>query len=172
MLDVRPDERVLEVGFGGGGLLATLLGTGASSVVGVDVSEAVLAGARRRFSRELRSGRLSLALGSADQLRIETATIDCAASVASLYFWPDIAAALAELARVIRPGGRLVLCYEPAEELRKWPGHRFGFRLFEQEELHALLNDAGLAVGAVEAGSGRMPDRFLCLSAVRESANG
>jgi ubiquinone/menaquinone biosynthesis C-methylase UbiE len=172
MLDAQPGERLLEIGFGGGGLLASLLGTGASKVIGVDVSEPMLARARLRFRREIAAGRLRVIHGSVERLPLEPASIDGAVSVASLYFWSDPAKAFAELARVVRPGGGLVLCFEPADELRKWPGHRFGFRLFEQVELEALLQDAGFRVRAVETGFGRKPDRFLCLSAERRGANG
>ncbi|HEX8442762.1 MAG TPA: class I SAM-dependent methyltransferase [Allosphingosinicella sp.] len=170
-LDVRSGDRVLEVGFGGGGLLGRLLAAGAD-VVGADISEAMIARARLRFRREAGQGRLRLLHCSVDRLPLDTASIDKAVSVASLYFWPDPAAGIAELARVIRPGGRLVLCFEPAEELRKWPGHRFGFRLFGQEEVEALLEAAGFQVLDVQVGHGRKPDRFLCLSAERVAANG
>jgi ubiquinone/menaquinone biosynthesis C-methylase UbiE len=171
MLGARPGEHVLEVGFGGGGLIALLLDAGAQ-VIGVDISPAMLARARLRFRPALAKGQLRLAEASVEHLPLEPASIDRAVSVASLYFWPDPAAAFAELARVIRPGGRLVLCFEPPEELRKWPGHRFGFRLFELEAIERLLTAAGFDPVATETGHGRKPDRFLCLSASRRDANG
>ncbi len=172
MLDVRPGERLLEVGFGGGGLLASLLASGPAQVVGAEVSLAMLARARLRFRRELEAGLLRLVEAPAERLPLPAASLDKVVSVASLYFWPDPAAGLAELARVIRPGGRLVLVFEPAEELRNWPGHRFGFRLFAREEVEALVEAAGFRVSRVEIGHGRKPDRFLGLSAERSGANG
>lgn len=171
-LDVRPGECVLEIGFGGGALLAALLSAVAGRVIGVDISDEMVARARRRFARQLGTGQLHLVRSPVERLSIEDESVDAAVSVASLYFWPDPEAAFAELARAIRPGGRLVLCFEPADELRKWPGHRFGFRLFEQHEVEQLLARAGFSVRLAETGYGSKPDRFLCLSAVREDANG
>ena len=56
-LRVGPNDSVLEVGFGGGGLLAELLKATEGPVIGVDVSAAMVDRARRRFRR---TGRLEL----------------------------------------------------------------------------------------------------------------
>jgi SAM-dependent methyltransferase len=132
----------------------------------------MLARAMLRFSREVGAGRLRLLQAPVDRLPLKPASIDKAVSVASLYFWPDPPAAFAELARVIRPGGLLVLVFEPADELRKWPGHRHGFRLFEREEVELLVEAAGFRVRSVELGRGHKPDCFVGLSAERRDANG
>jgi ubiquinone/menaquinone biosynthesis C-methylase UbiE len=120
---------VLEVGFGGGGLLAMILDATEGDVAGVDLSEAMVARARRRFAKVTR---LRLHVGSVDATAAADASVDKACSVNNIYFWPDPEAAMDELARVIRPGGGWPIAFEPPEELRKWPGHRFGFRLFEK----------------------------------------
>ncbi|MFN3389325.1 MAG: hypothetical protein ACK40O_10365, partial [Allosphingosinicella sp.] len=73
---------------------------------------------------------------------------------------------------VVRPGGRLVLLFEPPEELRKWPGHRHGFRLFEPEAVRALMEAAGFGEIEERWGRGRKPNRFCGLSGVRRDANG
>jgi len=160
-LDLGPGETVLEVGFGGGALLRRLRRRGAR-VSGVDVSPEMVARARG----------FDVRLATAERLPFPSATFDKAVSVNSLYFWPDPAAALAELARVLRPGGRLVLCFEPPEELRKWRGHVHGFRLMEVAQVRALIEGAGFG-GVEEAwGRGLKPDRFCCLSATRLGANG
>jgi arsenite methyltransferase len=162
MLDPRVGDRVLDVGFGGGGLLRALRARGAAAM-GADVSRAAVARAR--------SAGIDAVLASVDALPFADASFDKAASLNSLYFWPDIRAALRELARVLKPGGRLVLGFEPAEEMRKWPGHRHGFRLFEVEEVRGLMEGAGF--GGIEArwGAARKPDRFCCLSGTLGSAN-
>jgi len=164
MLDPRPGERVLEVGFGGGGLLAASISAGAVTV-GVDISEEMVARARRRFpGAELHCAR-------AERLPLADASVSKAVSLNSLYFWADPAAAFAELARVTSPGGRLVVGFEPAEELRKWPGHRHGFRLFDVAEAAGRMRRAGFEAIEEKWGRGRKPDLFCCLSGTRIGAN-
>ncbi len=168
----QPGDHVLEVGFGGGGLLAMILKTDISQAVGVDISVEVVARANRRFAAAVGAGRLVVHCASAGRLPLGDAAVDKAASLNSLYFWPDPSAALAELARVVRPGGTLLLAFEPPEELRKWPGSRHGFRMLEVAEVRALLEAAGFAEIREAWGTGRKPDRFCCLSATRIGANG
>ena len=163
-LDPGGEDDLLEVGFGGGGLLTLLLRRTRGRVFGVDTSEAMVRRARRRFRGETR---LALHVGSVESMPLEDASVDRAASVNNLYFWPDPAAGMAELARVLRPGGRLAIAFEPPEELRKWPGHRFGFRAFDEGEVRALMAQAGFRRIRCVEGHGRRPDRFLCLTGER-----
>ena len=160
-LDPRPGERVLEIGFGGGGLIAGLIEAG-SRPIGIDVSEEMVARAWRRFG-----ARAQIAEASVEALPLPDSSIDKAASVNNLYFWPDPAVGLAELARVVRSGGLLAIAFEPPEELAKWPGSRFGFRAFSEDEVRRLIEDAGFGEIRAAWGSGRKPDRFLCLTARR-----
>ncbi|TFI56780.1 class I SAM-dependent methyltransferase [Sphingomonas parva] len=162
-------ERIVEIGFGGGALLRDILSRTDAAVFGVDVSAVAVARAERRFRRE---ARLHLSQASVERLPLPDALVDAAVSVNSLYFWPDLAAAFAELARVIRPGGRLVLAFEPPEELRKWPGHVHGFRGVAADALIGLALAAGFEAPRVREGRGRKPDRFLCLSLTRVADRG
>jgi demethylmenaquinone methyltransferase / 2-methoxy-6-polyprenyl-1,4-benzoquinol methylase len=99
---VRPGDRVLDLGCGEGDL--GLLTAGVASVTGVDVSTAMLRSAQQRAE-----GRLKLVRASAGRLPFTSATFDVAMSAFVLRNLDDLPAALAELGRVLRPGGRLAL---------------------------------------------------------------
>jgi len=168
MLHARPGDRVLEVGFGGGELIEWLLSASEAEVVGVEHSEAMLERAKRRFRRALRDSRLQLLAGSVAALPIDDRSLDKAVSVNSLYFWADLPGALAEFSRALRPGGRLVLCFQTPEAVRAWPGHVHGFRAYGEDEVDDLMSAAGFS--GVQTVSREAPEvgAFLCMSGERD----
>ncbi|HEV2813393.1 MAG TPA: methyltransferase domain-containing protein, partial [Solirubrobacteraceae bacterium] len=105
---VQPGERVLDVGCGPGFYVAELLedaGPGGSAV-GVDASAPMLALAARRCA-DLPNA--SFAEGTATALPVEDAGFDAAVSVQVLEYVDDVPAALREVHRALRPGGRVVV---------------------------------------------------------------
>lgn len=109
LLNASPGERVLEVGFGTGHALAALADAVGPSgrVVGIDVSSGILKVARRVGS----AINVALALSDARALCFRDATFDAVfmSFTLELFDFPDIAIALAEIERVLRPGGRLAV---------------------------------------------------------------
>jgi ubiquinone/menaquinone biosynthesis C-methylase UbiE len=103
-----PDERILDVGCGGGFYLAELLDSVGvnGSLVGVDSSAAMLAMAARRCEGH---DNLTFREGDATALPVDDAAVDAAFSVQVLEYVPDVTAALVEMHRALRPGGRIVV---------------------------------------------------------------
>ena len=167
MLDVQPGDDVLEVGFGGGSLIAAILRAGASRVIGVDLSEAMVARGRRRFRREIAAGRARLLAGSVERLPIGDAVADKACSLNTIYFWEGPAAAMRELARVLRPGGMLIIGFEAPETMRAWPGHVHGFRVYAPEEVVRLAGAAGFGNAEVEEGLEPQYGKIYCVKVER-----
>jgi ubiquinone/menaquinone biosynthesis C-methylase UbiE len=103
-----PGERILDIGCGPGYYVAELaeeVGPD-GTVTGIDPSAAMLAVARRR-SESLPG--TSFGEGEATALPFDDASFDAAVSVQVMEYVPDVAAALVEVHRVLRPGGRAVL---------------------------------------------------------------
>ena len=101
--------RVLEVGAGTGLLLGRIAEV-AERAVGVDLSAGMLARARARG--------LTVVRGSAAALPFGNASFDLVYSFKVLAHVPEIDRALAEIARVTRPGGHAVLEFYNARSLR------------------------------------------------------
>ena len=103
-----PTERVLDVATGTGMVARELVRRYRCSVVGVDQSAEMLAGARRRLAREPGlATRIELVQGEAERLGFADAEFDHLTFTYLLRYVDDPAATLAELARVVRPGGRI-----------------------------------------------------------------
>jgi ubiquinone/menaquinone biosynthesis C-methylase UbiE len=100
-------RRVLDVGSGTGYLLGLLAGRlpGAQELAGVDPAPGMIAVARDRAADE----RLRFTEGTAERLPAVDGHYDLVVSTTSFDHWPDQAAGLAECARVLAPGGYLVL---------------------------------------------------------------
>jgi ubiquinone/menaquinone biosynthesis C-methylase UbiE len=116
LLDVRPDDRVLEVGFGPGVAIAELarrIGP-AGHVDGVDHSAVMLRHATRRNAAAIRAGRVTLTVAGIEQLPPALdGPFDAILAVNSLGFWPAPEERLADLRRRLAPGGRLAIASQP-----------------------------------------------------------
>ncbi|HEX2212216.1 MAG TPA: methyltransferase domain-containing protein [Mycobacterium sp.] len=143
-----PGAVVADVGFGGGvGLRMLLDRVGrAGAVHGVEVADTMLRRARRGFAADIAAGRLRLHRGSLTALPFDDASLDVAVTVNTLYFVSDLEAACAELARVIRPGGRVVIGIGDPDVMRHAPFTAYGFTLRPVDEIRAVLAGTGLTV--------------------------
>lgn len=148
LLGLVPEQagRLLDIGTGTGRILE-LLAPRVSQGVGVDASKAMLALARSRLAR---AGLNHCSVRLADMYRLPLAdsSFDLAVMQMVLHYAEDPPGVLAELARVLRPGARLIvidLAHHKRDELlsrfaHHWPG-------FSDEAMHALFADAGLVQG-------------------------
>lgn len=107
-LGLAAGETLVDVGCGRGGPGLWVAATTGSSLLGVDISPTAVADATRRAIAVGLAERARFMVGTFDAVPIESAGAAGLMSVDALLFAPDKAAAVAELARVLRPGGRLV----------------------------------------------------------------
>jgi demethylmenaquinone methyltransferase / 2-methoxy-6-polyprenyl-1,4-benzoquinol methylase len=150
--------RVLDVATGTGLVAAELLARGAGAVVGLDQSPEMLAAARARFqgsptagpghdpsppsaSADARHdssaapGRVELIEGEAEKLPFEDASFDALTFTYLLRYVDDPSATMRELARVVRPGGRVASL---EFGVPPWPPARAVWRLYTTFGLPAL----------------------------------
>lgn len=149
------ERSVLDVGCGDGALAVELSGLGAE-VVGIDASSSMIEAARRRARRD--GVPISFEVATARSLPFPPATFDVVIAVTVLCFVEDAAPVFREMARVLRPGGRLVIgelgkrsTWAAQRRIRGWFGSsiwRKG-RFRTAGELRALAVEAGLVPTAV-----------------------
>lgn len=144
-LNIPQDGIVLDVGCGPASVTASLArATGPDGLVlGADRSEAMLARAVRAES----GPQIGFLHADAQRLPLRDQTVDAVISLAVLQLVPDPARALGEMARVLRPGGRLVVMVPTAgRAARLWRGlSNVGPHVFDEDELGDILEDRGFA---------------------------
>ena len=110
LLELRPNDRVLEVGFGPGVVIQRLSNLmRAGSIAGIDASPEMVEQAIARNEATIQEGRVDLQLGSVEHLPFDDGSFDKALAINSMQVWPDAVAGLREIRRVVKPGGRIAL---------------------------------------------------------------
>jgi 2-polyprenyl-3-methyl-5-hydroxy-6-metoxy-1,4-benzoquinol methylase len=145
----------LDAGCGDGALVCAAATQGATAT-GVDPDPAMLAAARVRAANL--NIRASFLEGRVERLPFPAASFDVVVAVTVLCFVPDAAGAVREMARVLRPGGRLVLgelgrwsAWAALRRVRGWLGSSTWktARFRTPHELRVLVRQAGLSVTAL-----------------------
>jgi ubiquinone/menaquinone biosynthesis C-methylase UbiE len=153
-LELRPDDRVLDVACGAGKLVRAVAPR-VEHAVGVDLSARMIEEARRRTAadHEVPADRTEFAVGPADALPFRDGAFTAIITTTAFHHFPDPAASVREIARVLAPGGRVVIGDSVRDMLPARLGDEFLRRverghvgLQEREGLERLLEDAGLEV--------------------------
>jgi demethylmenaquinone methyltransferase/2-methoxy-6-polyprenyl-1,4-benzoquinol methylase len=122
-IDAAPSARVLDVATGTGLVARALVNRYDCAVVGVDQSPEMLAAARARLARDSRlAGRVSLLQGEAERLPFADGEVSHVTFTYLLRYVDDPGATLHELARVVRPGGRIASLEFGVPERPLWRG--------------------------------------------------
>ncbi len=152
-IGLSADDRLLEVGCGGGAFLGRALESGCRAV-GIDHSPEMLAVAADVNRAALGDGRLSLHLAEADRLPVASGEFTCVVCTGAFGFFPDPSGALREMRRALRAGGRLAL-FSATAELRGTPAApepiASALRWYDADEVVGLCRDAGFVDITAEA---------------------
>jgi ubiquinone biosynthesis O-methyltransferase len=164
-------RRVLDVGCGDGKFALELTKRGAI-VTGIDASAAMINAAKRRAVQH--NADITFQVASAQQIPFAAEQFDIVTAITILCFVDDASPVFQEIARVLRPGGRLVIgelgkwsTWAAARRLRAWLGSRLWRqgRFRTANQLRRLARQAGLVVesirGAIYYPRWRLAARFL-----------
>ena len=114
LLEIGPGDSVLEVGFGPGMIIQHLSKlASAGHVAGIDPSREMVEQARARNTATIERGRIDLRRGSVESLPFDDDAFNKALAVNSMQIWPDPAAGLREMRRVMKPGAKVALGFTP-----------------------------------------------------------
>lgn len=162
----QPGETVMDIGAGAGAgtMVAVKSGAKVVSVEPMPYMRGVLK--FRRFVGRLQD-RVTIVEGAAEALGVENGSIDAAMAVNTMHHWTNLAAGIAELARVLARGGRLLLVDEDFQDPthpeygkfgeKRTAEHAHHFATIEADAVAAAMRKAGLTVHS--AGIDRMANR-------------
>jgi len=147
LLAVTAGEQVLEIGPGNAAFAPLLLQADGSHYLGIELSTAMVDAGNQRLAGTGLADRAALRHGDAHALPVADASVDAALAVNTLYFWPNLAPVLDELARVLCRGGRLCLAFGDAAFMRSLP-FAGDFQLHELDAVELALRVSGFNVSA------------------------
>ncbi|WP_135466300.1 ArsR/SmtB family transcription factor [Crenalkalicoccus roseus] len=152
--------RLLDIGTGTGRLLE-LVAPRVESALGVDASREMLALARARLAERGLAGRCAVRQADMYRLPLPDAAFDAVTLQMVLHYAEDPAAALAEAARVLKPGGALlVVDLAPHDRAEVMERHRHRWPGFDDAELAGWLGEAGCALADAITVDGPLPVRL------------
>ena len=135
--ELEPGDHLLDIGCGSGSALreaARILNNG--HFTGIDLSPGMIDIARSKTTGHPFEGRIDYAVGSADAIPFSDDSFSVVTAINSLHHWPDPVAGLREVQRVLREGGRLILCCEILED-------RQNRAVLDEFEVTRILADSG-----------------------------
>jgi len=143
LLDIQPQQRVLEIGFGPG-VSTQIVAEKASQgfVAGIDHSQTMIQAASQRNAKAIQTGRMELKQGEVGSLPYPDESFDIVLSLHSIYFWQNPVECLREIKRVLRPDGRLAITIRPKD---KWVQNVDDkvMTLYFGKDLASMFSEAG-----------------------------
>ena len=147
-LEVAETDHVLDIGCGPGTALSELATrTPEGHASGIDPSPLMVRLAQRRNGALIDQGRVTVARADISALPFPDSTFDKALCVHVIYFWDDLDHGFREIARVLKPGGRLALLFRSSDDQRStasFPASVYRFRTVA--EIEQALVTAGFVV--------------------------
>lgn len=142
-LDLPVDATIVDIGCGTGSALRhTALKVTEGSLIGIDPVPRMIEIAKERTLNHPEFARIEYRLGSAEKVPIENASADFIFAFDSMDHWQDVGRSFAEISRILRSGGKLVIVKDgavpgAAEARHAWVEkvERAGFAVSEQREI-------------------------------------
>ncbi len=143
-LELKEHEQVLEIGPGNAAHVSFLLQQQPGiRYSGAEISSTLIREATKINHQFLAKGQAGFQLSTPNALPYKDAAFDKIFSVNTLYFWANPIRFMQEITRVLKPGGKLVLCFADKNFMEKLPFTAYGFNLYHQSEIEHWFRQTG-----------------------------
>ncbi|WP_295612647.1 class I SAM-dependent methyltransferase [uncultured Methanobrevibacter sp.] len=151
-VDVGTNDRILDIGCGGGVNIEKFLKLTDNNVDGIDYSDVSVKESAKRNQKAIGDKRCRIIQAGVSKMPIDDEVYDLVSAFETIYFWPDIENTFKEVLRIIKPGGQFMIAQgtdgnHPDDE--KWLNSVEGMTVYTASELEKYLLNAGF--GSVES---------------------
>ena len=169
-MQIHPGHKVAEIGFGGGIAIDLILKNLLhGKIVGMEMSEASISQAKRKYHHLIKNGSVQLVKGVTGAIPFLKEQFDRISTVNTIYFWDDLMANFKGLYRILKPSGRLVIGFRPSDEMAKLSFTSEGFRLRKRYDINEIICCLQ-TVGFRDVVSKKLNDqhlKYICITATK-----
>jgi ubiquinone/menaquinone biosynthesis C-methylase UbiE len=145
-INVGENDRILDIGCGGGANIEKFLNITKNHVDGLDYSEVSVSESIKRNQTAVDGGRCKVIQADVSDMPIDDESYDLVTGFETIYFWPDLGETFKEVSRIIKPDGQFMIAQgtdgtHPDDE--KWLATVEGMSVYTAPELERYLLDAG-----------------------------
>ena len=156
LLELQEHDTVLEIGFGPGSLLNQMAKITTKGVVeGIDFSEAMVAQARKTNKHFIAQKRVIIQKGNCHNLPYGQESFDKVCMSNTIYFWENPKAIIKEIFQVVKPGGKLVIGFRDADQMKSLPLSEDVFHFYTVDDVKTFLSNAGFSNVRIEKKEGQ-----------------
>jgi ubiquinone/menaquinone biosynthesis C-methylase UbiE len=145
-IDVGIDDKILDIGCGGGVNIEKFLKLSTNNVDGLDYSEVSVNESIKRNHKAVNEKRCKIIQADVSKMPIDDEIYDFVSAFETIYFWPDLSKTFKEVLRIIKPNGQFVIAQgtdgnHPDDE--KWLSSVEGMSVYTAQDLENYLLNAG-----------------------------
>ena len=146
-LELAPHDNILEIGMGNGVFVKKITCEDVSiKYTGIDYSPLMIEMSTMQNQALIKNNRAHFVLADASSLPFVNHSFTKVFTVNTLYFWDQKEKILAEIQRVLKPEGVVIISIRPKEIMKDFPFVPYGFNLYSKEDLTTLLEENGFSV--------------------------
>lgn len=145
-IDVGIDDKILDIGCGGGVNIEKFLKLSTNNVDGLDYSEVSVNESIKRNQKAVNDKRCKIIQADVSKMPFGDEIYDLVSAFETIYFWPDLSKTFKEVLRIIKPNGQFVIAQgtdgnHPDDE--KWLSSVEGMSVYTAQDLENYLFNAG-----------------------------
>lgn len=147
ILNAAANDTILEIGMGNGFFVKDILQKDPSiKYTGCDFSEVMVTEAEQLNAAWINKGQAKFICANVADMPFTDGSFNKIFTINTIYFWEDAITILAQLKRVLKKNGTLIISLRPKHLMQNYPFTKYGFTLFAKADVVQLLEANGFTI--------------------------